>query len=187
MGAAIDAADDLDVSRHFRSDLDLGALANFGHVRLGLTVKNVTEPTFGVGVDALTLQRQARAGVAVMSVPNGAFQGWTFAADADLTTQSTVLGNVRHVAGGVEGWLASQAAAPAAISATATSARRDGGRARGQRSFSLMPPKLRSSTRAITDCSASARSRSMPRRSVWRRSGIRRSLAAGGWGAVSTS
>ena len=91
------------------------------------------------------------------------------------------------VVDGAEGWLASQAAAPAASSATATSARRDGGKARGQRSFSLMPLKLRSSTRAITDCRASARSRSMPRRSFWRRSGMRRSLAAGGWGAVSTS
>ncbi len=99
-------ADDLDVSRELKSDLDLGAMANFGHVRLGLTVKNVTEPTFGKGAQAVTLERQARVGLAVLSVPNGALQGWTVAADADLTTTGTVHGNVRHVAAGVEGWLA---------------------------------------------------------------------------------
>lgn len=101
----LDAADALDVSRHMKSDLDLGAMANFGHVRLGLTVKNLTTPTFGSGSDAITLERQARVGLAVLTVPNGALQGWTVAADADLTTASTVMGNVRHVAAGVEGWL----------------------------------------------------------------------------------
>ncbi|MGC4084613.1 MAG: conjugal transfer protein TraF [Vicinamibacterales bacterium] len=102
----LDAADALDVSRHFRSDLDLGAMANFGHVRLGLTVKNLTEPTFGTGDDALTLARQARVGLAILSVPNGVLKGWTVAADADLTTQNTVMGDVRHIAAGAEGWLA---------------------------------------------------------------------------------
>ncbi len=104
--SGLDVADDLDVSRELKSDLDLGAMANFGHVRLGLTVKNVTEPTFGKGAQAVTLERQARVGLAVLSVPNGALQGWTVAADADLTTTGTVHGNVRHVAAGVEGWLA---------------------------------------------------------------------------------
>lgn len=101
----LDAADALDVSRHMKSDLDLGAMANFGHVRLGLTVKNVTKPTFGSGADAITLDRQARVGLAVLSVAHGAMQGWTFAADADLTTANTVMGNVRHAAAGIEGWL----------------------------------------------------------------------------------
>lgn len=102
----LDEADGLEVSRHMKSDLDLGAMANFGHVRLGLTVKNLTKPTFGAGIDAITLERQARVGLAVFTVPNGAGQGWTVAADADLTTGNTVMGNVRHVAAGVEGWLA---------------------------------------------------------------------------------
>lgn len=99
-------ADGLDVSRHVRADLDLGAMATFGHVRLGLTVRNVTEPSFDAGaLEPLTLKRQARVGLAVLSVRNGAGQGLTAAADADLTTTSTAVGDVRHVAGGVEAWL----------------------------------------------------------------------------------
>jgi hypothetical protein len=102
----LDAADDLDVDSTTRVDLDLGAMANFGHVRVGLAVRNITEPEFGDGIDRLALERQARMGVAVLSVPNGAFQGVTASADADLTTTTTAVGDVRHVAGGVEGWLA---------------------------------------------------------------------------------
>jgi hypothetical protein len=103
----LDDADDLAVERDTHVDLDLGAMANFGRVRVGLSVKNVTEPAFGdEGADPVTLARQARVGVAVLSVPNGAFQGITAAADADLTTTATPFGDVRHAAAGVEGWLA---------------------------------------------------------------------------------
>jgi len=103
----LDDADALDVSRHTRADLDAGAMANFGHVRLGATVRNLTEPTFGDEAgERLTLTRQARVGVAVLSVPNGAREGITAAFDADLTTTPTAVGRVRHVAGGIEGWLA---------------------------------------------------------------------------------
>jgi hypothetical protein len=102
----LDAADDLDVDRKTRVDLDLGAMASFGHVRVGLAVKNVTEPAFGDAGNRLALERQARVGLAVLSVAHGAFQGITASADADLTTTKTVVGDVRHVAGGIEGWLA---------------------------------------------------------------------------------
>lgn len=102
----LDAADDLDVDRRTRMDLDLGAMANLGHLRLGLAIRNLTEPDFGDGANRLTLERQARIGVAVLSVPYGAFQGITVSADADLTTTETAVGDVRHVAAGVEGWLA---------------------------------------------------------------------------------
>ena len=104
---ALDDADNLDVSRSVRADLDAGAMVNFGRMRLGLTVRNLTEPSFGDrGTDRLSLKRQARVGIAVLSVPNGIRQGLTAAADADLTTVSTAVGNVRHVAAGIEGWLA---------------------------------------------------------------------------------
>lgn len=103
----LDEADDADVDRQTRADLDAGAMASFGHVRLGLTVKNVFEPSFGEeGADRLTLGRQARVGLAVLSVANGSMKGVTVAADADLTTTATAVGEVRHVAGGVEAWLA---------------------------------------------------------------------------------
>jgi hypothetical protein len=102
----LDDADGLDVSRHLKTDVDAGALARFGHVRVGVSVKNISKPSFGDGEDSLTLKRQARVGVAVLSVPYGALQGFTVAADADLTTSTTAVGRVRHVSTGVEGWLA---------------------------------------------------------------------------------
>ncbi len=102
----LDEADDLEISRDVHGDLDAGAMANFGRVRLGLTVRNLFEPNFGEGADAFKLKRQARVGFAVLSVPHGALQGFTAAVDADLTTTPTVMGDVRHVAAGVEGWLA---------------------------------------------------------------------------------
>ena len=98
-------ADALDVSRQTKTDLDLGALVSAGHVRAGLTVKNLTQPTFGEGVDRLQLKRQARAGLAVLSVPHGMRQGLLAAVDADLTTANTPVGRVRHVAAGMEAWL----------------------------------------------------------------------------------
>jgi len=103
----LDEADDLDVSRDVHGDLDIGAMASFGHVRLGLAVRNLFEPDFGdEGVNHFQLKRQARAGFAVLSVPHGALQGFRAAADADLTTTMTAMGEVRHVAAGVEAWLA---------------------------------------------------------------------------------
>jgi hypothetical protein len=106
--APLDEGDDLKVSRDIHGDLDVGAMANFGRVRLGLTVRNLFEPNFGEqeGVDRFTLKRQARVGFAVLSVPHGALQGFTAAADADLTKTMTAMGEVRHVAAGIEGWLA---------------------------------------------------------------------------------
>ena len=103
----LDEADAAAVARQTRADADVGAMANFGHVRLGLTVKNVFEPSFGDdGAGRLTLGRQARVGLAVLSVANGSLKGVTVAADADLTTTATAVGEVRHVAVGAEAWLA---------------------------------------------------------------------------------
>ena len=83
--APLDEADDLEVAGDVHGDIDIGAMANFGHVRLGLTVRNLFEPDFGEeGVNHFQLKRQARAGFAVLSVPHGALQGFTAAADADL-------------------------------------------------------------------------------------------------------
>jgi hypothetical protein len=103
--APLDTADDLDLSRHVRADFDTGVMATIGRLRFGLTVRNVTKPSFGDDGAVLTLDRQARVGLAVLSVPHGALEGITVAADADLTTTATVVGNVRHVAAGLEAWL----------------------------------------------------------------------------------
>ena len=103
----LDVADTLSVPHHTRADLDVGAMATAGHVRLGLAVKNLTEPTFDTGgVDRARLSRQVRAGLAFSSSRNAVRQGLTVAADADLTTMSTALGDVRHVTAGFERWAA---------------------------------------------------------------------------------
>lgn len=122
----LDDADALDVSVQTRADLDVGVMANLGHLRLGLAVRNVTEPSFGdVAADILTLKRQARIGLAVLSVPHGALRGLIVAADADLTTTETAMGDVRHLASGVEGWLArGRLGLRAGVSANTVGARR---------------------------------------------------------------
>lgn len=103
----LDEADGLDVSKRTKFDLDLGVMARVGYARLAVAVKNVTEPEFEDGDgQPFTLRRQVRAGVAISRVPTGIQTGLTVAGDVDLTTTSTVFGDVRHVAAGIEGWIA---------------------------------------------------------------------------------
>lgn len=89
-----------------RGDLDLGAMARFGVVRMGLVVKNVRKPTFSAddGRTTLELPRQARAGAALVVRGNGPVNGLALAVDADLTTTPTTRGDERRVAGGLEVW-----------------------------------------------------------------------------------
>jgi hypothetical protein len=100
----LDAADNLDVPGSTKVDFDIGVLARLGHLRLGGTVKNITKPSFG-DADTLTLPRQFRVGAAWFTQKTGGTRGVVVAGDADLTTTPTVVGDVRHVAGGVEAWL----------------------------------------------------------------------------------
>jgi hypothetical protein len=63
-------------------DFDLGAMADLGRARLGLSVRNLREPTFtGTAGAAVTLKRQARFGLAVLP-----WNGLTLAMDVDLDT-----------------------------------------------------------------------------------------------------
>src|SRR5204863_1120383 len=87
-----------------RGDLDVGLLATFGAARIGLTVKNLTTPMFGAGDDRLELDRQVRAGAAVVVGARGRVPGVTAAIDADLTTARTLVGDERHLAVGAEVW-----------------------------------------------------------------------------------
>jgi hypothetical protein len=87
------------------TDLDLGGLAKFGPVQLGLTVKNVREPTFDGERGTFVLDRQTRAGAALIGHSNGLVSALTLAVDGDLTATATERGEVRHVAGGLEAWL----------------------------------------------------------------------------------
>jgi hypothetical protein len=106
----LDVADDLEVDRDWGADLDVGVMARFGGLKLGLSVRNMFEPDFGEGedgvdVNVMTLERQARTGVSWTSQAHGALSAFTIAADFDLTTTPTILGDARHMAFGSELWL----------------------------------------------------------------------------------
>jgi hypothetical protein len=88
-------------------DLDIGAIGRFGHVRLGIAVKNVTKPSFGTTSDPIDLERQVRIGGAWTSQP-GRPSTKSLTVDADLTTAGTIAGDERHLAAGAEVWTASR-------------------------------------------------------------------------------
>ena len=99
---SLDEAADLDVPLETSGDLDVGALVTLGPTRFGVSVKHLNEPSFGEGVSAFTLKRQARAGVAWAGGQPGSIATVTAAFDLDLTRTPTALGDVRHVAAGLE-------------------------------------------------------------------------------------
>ena len=74
-------------------------MANAGRIKAGFTLRNATEPGFDSagGGPALKLQRQARAGLAIL--PHA---GWIVAADLDLLKTDGPLGEVRNFAAGTE-------------------------------------------------------------------------------------
>jgi hypothetical protein len=86
-------------------DVDAGAIATLGHVRVGVAVRNLRKPSFGDGEDALALTRQGRIGVAVFGRGRGPVDEMTVAVDADVTEAPTMSGDARHVAAGGELWL----------------------------------------------------------------------------------
>ena len=94
-----------------RADLDVGIMATGRLGSIGLTVRNLTEPSFETGDDEeRALERQARAGVSILLVPS-----WKLAADVDLTTNDGLLGDLREVALGTEGRLTRRLTARAGL------------------------------------------------------------------------
>jgi hypothetical protein len=87
-----------------RGDLDLGALAALGFVRLGIVMRDVSEPEFGE-VNPLQLQRRARGGVAITTKSRGKVDQLTIAADADLTRTTVEGRDERDVSVGGEAWV----------------------------------------------------------------------------------
>ena len=88
-----------------RGDLDLGALAALGFVRLGIVMRDVSQPEFGEGSRTLALERRARAGAAVVTPSGGRSHQFTLAADADLTTTTVEGREERDVSVGGEAWV----------------------------------------------------------------------------------
>jgi hypothetical protein len=89
-----------------RFDADFGIMAYGGPLRVGLTVRNLWEPSFPAAGDdgELILERQARIGTSYAITSD-----WMAAADADLTRTSDAFGERRDLAFGVEGRLAKRA------------------------------------------------------------------------------
>jgi hypothetical protein len=108
-----------------RFDVDIGVLATSGSLRAGVTLRNLTEPNFAAreGGDVLRLDRQARAGVAVLLTP-----AWTIAADGDLLETRGPFGETRDVAFGTEGRIARRASVRGGVRLN-TLGGRSGGRA----------------------------------------------------------
>ena len=104
---ALETGDGFDRTASTQGDLDIGAMAYAGRFRLGVVVRNVTEPSFGPAddVETRTLARYARAGIAWGNRWTG-ISSTVVAFDADLTRVAAVGGERRDVAGGVEQWLA---------------------------------------------------------------------------------
>jgi hypothetical protein len=86
------------------ADLDVGAMAAFGDVRLGLSVRDLRNPTFGSGTGMFELDRRARAGAAYLAAGFGALDRVVFAVDADLNSARVGGLEEQDVAGGVETW-----------------------------------------------------------------------------------
>src|SRR5439155_10091677 len=75
-----------------RGDLDVGAMAAFGVARLGVSVRNLTRPALGSGIDRVRLDRQARAGFALTAPARGGINQLTLALDADITNSPAMSG-----------------------------------------------------------------------------------------------
>lgn len=88
-----------------RADLDIGAMARLGVVRMGIVMRDVSEPAFGSGSDTLVLPRRTRAGAAVLAPSQGRLQLLTLAVDADLTTATVDGRDERDVSAGAEAWM----------------------------------------------------------------------------------
>lgn len=94
-----------------RFDVDFGILAVGNLARLGLTVRNLLEPSFDTpDAGELSLRRQVRGGLALALA-----EGVLLAADMDFTRTPGPFGDVRHFALGTEARVLPRAFARAGI------------------------------------------------------------------------
>ncbi|MGE0393333.1 MAG: hypothetical protein AB7P67_07185 [Vicinamibacterales bacterium] len=105
LSGAVDRARDLDLPDGQGAwDADLGLAVVHRGWRLGLLARQLAEPEFGRGGDAVRLGRHVRAGAAFDAAAAGG-PPVTVAADVDLTATAGPDGARRDVAVGVEHWL----------------------------------------------------------------------------------
>lgn len=90
----------------FKVDVDASAMLALSHVRLGVTGRNLTTPSFRLAEDGPEDLEQA----AEVRVGGGWGSGWpglsrvVVAVDGDVLTRPTLSGDRRDIAGGVETW-----------------------------------------------------------------------------------
>jgi hypothetical protein len=89
-----------------QADLDVGAMAAFGVIRLGITMRDVRGLTLGSGSTALARGRRTRAGAALIAPARGVFDRLVLAVDVDVMAATTNGREEREVAGGMEAWWA---------------------------------------------------------------------------------
>ncbi|HYN08129.1 MAG TPA: conjugal transfer protein TraF [Vicinamibacterales bacterium] len=95
---ALDRGSDLEGRARGTFDFDIGVMADMQQLRVGLTVRNVRQPTFGtVAENEITLKRRARLGVALLPTT-----GLILAMDLDLDTADLEGGPSRILALGGE-------------------------------------------------------------------------------------
>jgi hypothetical protein len=111
IGGALEQAGTLTAKAKTHFDLDVGVLGVAGAFHFGIVGRNLRRPDFGPegsGAES-RLQRQVRAGVAFApagGTGGAGTQSLTVAVDADLTRTILAGTEQRHVAAGVEQWLA---------------------------------------------------------------------------------
>jgi len=109
-GRYVAAAGELERRTSTTFDADVGVMAGAGPVRVGLTVRNIREPSFDApSGERLELARQVRVGVAWTPGREAAanrsdLRGLVLALDADLTRTPAPGGDRRQVAVGAERW-----------------------------------------------------------------------------------
>jgi hypothetical protein len=91
----------------FKVDVDASAMLALSHVRVGVTGRNLTTPSFAMVEDGPEDVEQATE----VRVGGGWGSGWpgasavVIAVDGDVLTRPTLSGDRRDIAGGVETWL----------------------------------------------------------------------------------
>jgi hypothetical protein len=88
-----------------QGDLDMGAMAVFGGLRFGVSVRNLRASEFGEGTSSFRLPRRGRAGVALMTPARGVVNQVTVGFDFDLNQTIVVGRQARFVAAGGELWV----------------------------------------------------------------------------------
>ena len=86
-------------------EIDAGAMISYGVMRIGATVRNLRQVTIATDTgNTLQLERQTRAGIALIGHTPGQIETAMVSFDVDLRRTHTVFGEERRVAGGAEIW-----------------------------------------------------------------------------------